>query len=121
MLAAMGALLELKADLPNSEALQDLKPLVTARQALIRDRTAAKARFATTIARQCIANAMSREGAHSLLSRQIKRRLKQIERDLCQAADEIDVIVAADEGLAARAAMLTSMSSASPRSQPVQF
>jgi hypothetical protein len=35
MLAAMGAFLELKADLPNSEALQDLKPLVTARQACL--------------------------------------------------------------------------------------
>jgi len=58
---------------------------------------------------------------HSLLSRQIKQRLKQIECGLCQAADEIDDIVAADEGLAARAAIFTSMSSASPRSQPVQF
>jgi transposase len=61
MLAKMGALLELKADQPKSETLHDLKQLATARQALIKDLTAAKARLAATIARQCIANAMSRE------------------------------------------------------------
>ena len=44
MLAKMGALLALEADLPKSEALHDLKQLATARQALIKDRTAAKAR-----------------------------------------------------------------------------
>ena len=48
MLAKMGALLELKADLPKSEALHDLKQLATARLALLKDRTAAKARLAAT-------------------------------------------------------------------------
>ena len=48
MLAKMGALLELKADLPKSETLHDLKQLATARQGLIKDRTAAKARLAAT-------------------------------------------------------------------------
>uniref|UniRef100_UPI001E612CD4 transposase n=3 Tax=Pseudorhodobacter antarcticus TaxID=1077947 RepID=UPI001E612CD4 len=44
-----------------------------------------------------------------LLTLQIKRRLAQIERDLCQVTDEIDAIVAADEDLAARAEILTSI------------
>ena len=109
MLAKMGALLELQADQPKSQTLHDLKQLTTARQALIKDRTAARARLAATTARQCIANAMSREGTHRLITRQIKRRLKQIERDLCQVAEGIDAIVAADEDLASRAEILTSI------------
>lgn len=95
MLAKMGALLELKAAFPKSEALHDLKQLATARQGLIKDRTAAKARLSAT--------------THTLLSRQIKRRLKQIERDLCQISAMTDAIVAADEDLAARAEILTSI------------
>ena len=43
MLARMGAMLELKADEPTREIVRDLKDMETARQALIRDRTAAKA------------------------------------------------------------------------------
>lgn len=95
MLAKMGALLELKADLPKSAALHDLKQLTTARQALIKDRTAAKARLATA--------------THSLLRQQIKRRLKQIDSDLAQVAATIDAIIAADKDLAARAGILTSI------------
>ncbi len=95
MLAKMGALLELKADLPKSETLHDIKQLATARLALIKDRTAAKARLASP--------------THSLLSRQIKRRLAQIERDLSQVTEAIDDIVAADVDLAARAEILTSI------------
>ena len=48
---------------------------------------------------------------HELLLRQIKRRLKQIERDLSQVADLIDAIVAADTDLRARADILTSIPS----------
>jgi hypothetical protein len=48
MLAKMGSQLQLKADQPNSETLHDLNWLATARQALIKDRTAAKARLAAT-------------------------------------------------------------------------
>ena len=95
MLAKMGALLELKADLPKSETLHDLKQLATARQGLIKDRSAAKARLAAT--------------THKLLARQLKRRLKQIEHDLFQVSEMIDAIVAADEDLAARAGILTSI------------
>ena len=105
----MGALLELKEDQPRSEMLHDLKQLATARQGLIKDRTAAKARLSAT--HHCLTvhcEAMSREG-HTLLGRQIKRRLKQIERDLCQISAMTDAIVAADEDLAARAEILTSI------------
>ena len=70
MLAKLGALLELKADQPKDKTLRDLKQLATAKLALIKDRTAAKARLAAT--------------THKLLAVQIKRRLTQIERDLCK-------------------------------------
>ncbi len=95
MLAKMGALLELKSDQPRSETLHDLKQLATARQGLLKDRTAAKARLAAV--------------THRLLSQQIKRRLKQIERDLSKVAETIDAIVAADKDLRARADILTSI------------
>ena len=95
MLATMGALLELKADQPKSETPHDLKQLATARLALIKDRTAAKARLAGT--------------THSLLSRQIKRRLKQIERDLSQVVEARDAIVAADKDLRVREDILASI------------
>ncbi len=95
MLAKMGALLELEASQPKSKTLHDLKQLATARLALIKDRTAAKARLATS--------------THSLLSQQIKRRLRQIERDLTQVTEAIDDIVAADKNLVARAEILMSI------------
>jgi len=95
MLAKMGSLLQLKADQPKSETLHDLKQLATARQALIKDRTAAKARLAAT--------------THRLLSQQIKRRLSQIERDLSQVSDLVDTIIAADEALRGKADILVSI------------
>jgi transposase len=47
MLARMGSVLELQVDKPKSEMLHNLKGMTTARQALIKDRTAARARLAT--------------------------------------------------------------------------
>ena len=73
MLAKTGSLLQLKADAATRKTLHDLKQLAPARQALIKDRTAAKARPAAT--------------NHRLLTRQIKRRSSQIERDLSRIAD----------------------------------
>lgn len=95
MLAKMGSLLQLKADQPKSQALHDLKQLSTARQALIKDRTAAKARLAAT--------------THRSLSQQIKRRLSQIERDLSQIADLVDSHIAADVELRAKTDILVSI------------
>jgi transposase len=95
MLARTGSLLQLKANQPKSETLHDLKQLATARQALITDRTAAKARLAAT--------------THRLLSQQIKRRSSQIERDLSQVSDLVDTIIAADAELRAKADILQSI------------
>ena len=73
MLAKIGSLLQLKANEPKSKTLHDLRQLATARQALIKGRTAAKARLAAT--------------THRLLSQQTRRRLSQLERHLSQIAD----------------------------------
>ena len=62
MLARMGAVLELDAQPPKTEILQALKDLMTARRALIKDRTAA-------LARQKVL-------ASSLLKRQAAARLR---------------------------------------------
>ena len=64
MLARMGAVLELEAQKPRSENLHELKELMTARRALIKDQTAARTRLATTTL--------------SLIKRQINARLLQI-------------------------------------------
>ena len=95
MLAKMGSLLQLKPDQPKSKTLHDLKQLATARQARIKDRTAVKARLAAT--------------THRLLSQQIKRRLRQIKRDLSQIADNVDTIIAADKELRAKADILVNI------------
>jgi len=95
MLAKMGALVELKIDHAKSQSLYDLKQRATARQALIKDRTAAKARRAAT--------------PHKLLCQQIERRMKQIERDLSQIADAIDAIVVTNNDLRQRADILMSI------------
>jgi len=95
MLARMGSLLELKADQPRSETLHDLKQLATARQALLKDRTAARARLHTA--------------THSLLKRQFGLRLRQIERDLAQICAAMEATVSADRDLATRANILTSI------------
>ncbi len=95
ILARMGSLLELQADQPRSEIQHDLKQLATARQALIKDRTAAKARLQTA--------------THRLLKKQFALRLRQIERDLAQINATIEATVAADKDLAARVEILTSI------------
>lgn len=95
MLAKMGAVLELKADQARSETLHDLKQLATARQALLKDRTAAKARLSAA--------------THLLLKKQINLRLRQVERDIAQIEDAMQAIVAADQTLSERAQILTSI------------
>src|SRR5271166_5251902 len=68
MLARMGALLELEARPARSNALLELKELHIAREALVKDRTAAKNRAKVLTL--------------SLLKRQNARRLEQIERQI---------------------------------------
>ena len=95
MLSRMGSLLELKADKPKSETLHNLKELGTARQALLKDRTAARARLKTAL--------------YPLLKRQISRRLQQVERDLARIDTAIEVIITADKILSKKAGILISI------------
>jgi len=95
MLARMGSLLELKADKPRSETLHNLKELETARQALIKDRTAAKARRSTA--------------TYPLLKKQIGRRQQQIARDLARVDATIEAIITADRTLSQKADILISI------------
>ncbi|MCB1440730.1 MAG: IS110 family transposase [Nitratireductor sp.] len=95
ILAQMGAVLDLSADTPRSEIQHDLKQLATARQALIKDRTAARARLQTA--------------AHPVIKKQAALRLRQVERDMAQIDETIATIFEADEDLAERADILASI------------
>jgi len=95
MLARMGSLLELKADKPKSEMLHNLKGMITARQALIKDRTAAKARLATA--------------TYPLLRKQATLRLRQVERDIAQIDATIETIITTDKTLSQKADILISI------------
>jgi len=95
MLARMGSLLELKADKPKSEMLHNLKAMTTARQALIKDRTAARARLATA--------------TYPLLRKQATLRLRQVERDIEQIDATIETIISSDKTLSERADILISI------------
>ena len=95
ILARMGALLELEARPARSEALLELKELYVAREALVKDRTAAKNRGkALTL---------------SLLKRQNAQRLEQIDRQIATVQATILQIVEDDASLADRFAILTSI------------
>lgn len=88
MLARMGVALAPDIDLPISQAIEDMKDLMMARRALIKDGTAAKNR--------------SKGLLNALLKRQNAARLKQIEKDITAIEDEIKCLVAKDPALKAR-------------------
>src|SRR5277367_1520909 len=91
----MGALLELQARPARSEVLFELKELYIAREALVKDRTAARNRGkALTL---------------SLLKRQNAQRLEQIDRQITTVEAAILQIVEADASLADRFAILISI------------
>src|SRR6202789_4580713 len=95
ILARMGAMLELEARPARSELLLELKELYVAREALVKDRTAAKNRGkALTL---------------SLLKRQNAQRLEQIDRQMATVEAAILQIVEADASLADRFAILISI------------
>src|SRR5271169_2638436 len=95
ILARMGALLELEARPARSEVLLELKELYVAREALVKDRTAARNRGkALTL---------------SLLKRQNAQRLDQIDRQMATVEAAILQIVEADASLSDRFAILTSI------------
>jgi transposase len=95
VLARMGALLELQTRPPRSEALLELKELHLARQALVKDRTAAKNRR----------NALTAP----LLKRQNAQRLEQIERQVAAIEAAILKQIHADADLSRRFAVLASI------------
>jgi transposase len=95
MLARMGALLELEARPARSHALLELKELHSAREALVKDRTAAKNRAKTLTL--------------SLLRKHNAQRLDQIERQIQAIETAILAAIEADADLASRFAILTSI------------
>ena len=95
MLAKMGSLLEMGPSQPKSEMLHDIKEMLTAKRALIKDRTAAEARLATT--------------NQPFLKQQISRRLRQVSKDLEQIDDTLEAIITADPDLGEKVGILTSI------------
>jgi transposase len=95
MLARMGAVLELEAQKPRSENLHELKELMTARRALIKDQTAARTRLATTTL--------------SLIKRQINARLLQITEQVQQIDAAMTSKLAHDEAMSQQLAILVSI------------
>jgi transposase len=95
MLARMGAVLELEARPGRSEALLELRELYVAREALVKDRTAARNR--------------GKNLTLSLLKRQNAQRLEQIDRQIVTVEAAILGIIEADASLSDRFAILTSI------------
>ena len=93
--AAMGAAVEVRRVEPRAPAQRDLDELVTARDALVKDRTAALNR--------------QKHVRHRLLSRQLKNRLAQIGRQIKALDDEIAKVSGADAELSRRTEVLTSI------------
>jgi len=95
MLARMGSLLEIAPRLPRSPVLNELKDLHMAREALVRDRTAARNRAKTLVL--------------PLLKRCNAARLRQIERQMQAIEAEIIAHIQADPDLTATFAILVSI------------
>lgn len=95
MLARMGSLLAIAPRLPRSQHLNRLKDLHMARQALVKDRTAAKNRAKTL--------------SLPLLKRHNGERLKQIDRQMRAIEAEIMNLIKADADLARSFVILTSI------------
>lgn len=99
-LAAMGAAVAVRRVEPRSPAQRDLDELVTARDALVKDRTAALNR--------------QKHVRHRLLRRQLKNRLAQINRQIKALDDEIAAVAGADAELSRRIEVLTSIPGVGP-------
>jgi transposase len=95
MLARMGALLDLEARPVRSPILNDLKDLHMAREALVKNRTAAKNRAKTL--------------SLPILKRHNTEQLRQIERQVTAIENEIVAIITADQELACRFDILVSI------------
>ncbi len=95
MLAKMGVALQLVPKPLNAENLYDLRELLSARRALIKDRTAAKARNATV--------------THALVKRQRRKRLRQIECDTAKIDAAMLAIAHQDQPMSERLDILSSI------------
>ena len=95
MLARMGALLDLKARAVRSPLLNDLKDLYMAREALVKNRTAAKNR----------AKALNL----AILKRHSAEQLRQIERQMAAIEKEILTLIEAEPDLSRRFGILVSI------------
>lgn len=95
LIATMAAQLSLPSTPPLNQTLRDLKALQIARQGLVKDRTAAKNR------------AQSHESA--FLKRQAAARLSHVKAQLKALDREIAALINADESLARRRDILTSI------------
>ena len=95
MLARMGAVLELEGRTPHDKPLHDLRELLAARRALIKDRTAARTRLATAVL--------------PLVKRQLNARIKQIETQLRTIDAAMADTVAQDEAMSHKLAILVSI------------
>ena len=94
VLAAMGSAMVLRRTEPRSPTQRDLDELVTARDALLKDRTAALNR--------------EKHVRHRLLRRQLKNRLAQVARQIKALDEEIAKVAEADAELSRRMEVLTS-------------
>jgi transposase len=95
MLARMGALLDLDARPARSPVLNDLKDLHMAREALVKNRTAAKNR--------------AKNLTLPILKRHNAEQLRQIERQIAAIETAIGALIKADPELAARFDILVSI------------
>ena len=95
MLARMGALLELEARPVRSPILNDLKDLHMAREALVKNRTAAKNR--------------SKNLTLAILKRHNAEQLRQIERQIAAIETEIMALIKTHPDLASRFGILVSI------------
>jgi transposase len=95
MLARMGAVLSLEPQAPPEKSLHDLKELLSARRALVKDQTAARARQATATL--------------PLIKRQFDARLKQIDTDIGKVDAAMAEIVAKGTPMSERMAILQSI------------
>src|ERR1700721_88271 len=95
MLARMGAALELEPCLPASKIAQSMKELVSARDALVKDRVAALNRKAVAL--------------DPLIKRQLAQRLRQIDRQLQAIDNRLRTLRGSDPDLTLRVDILTSI------------
>lgn len=100
LLARMAAVLDLQARPARSEIHHDLRELSVARQALIKDRIAARNR--------------EQVAQNTIIRRQLKARLGQIEKQIGEIETAMAAIVDANEGLQRRREILASIPGIGP-------